>query len=497
MKRLRWFDFLSINLFWLGLNVRNTAVGSIFMPVLVEHYAPTAWINTALSSMRTAGLVIAMLIQPAAGIFSDRSTSRFGRRRPYILIGTLLDLLFLAAIGLSWNYWTLLVAILLIQFSSNISHGPLQGLIPDMAPKDQRGRASAIKALLELLGIFLVGISIAKIAAAGHMGLAIAVTGIALLIIALVTMFTVKEEPLQEKPSIPFWPPMLRVLGMLAGIGIGALAGVIGGGLIGGLAGLITWPLAGQDTGILVAVGLGGTIAMIIAVVVGVWAGSLATIGKEARQHASFVWWIVNRLLFLAAITSLQGFAIYFFMYAFKIKIDPATNLFGNLLGIVGAFTLISAFLAGWLADRFSHKLLLVWSGILATVGGIVLLGTIWMPSEMLIYIAGTMLGMASGVFMTTNWAMGTNLVPPEEAGRYLGISNLAGAGAGMIGAGIGGPVADYLNQHIAGLGYFVIFAGYAVLFALSAVSLRFIRTGKQTEAISTELDSQLALGSH
>ena len=30
------------------------------------------------------------------------------------------------------------------------------------------------------------------------------------------------------------------------------------------------------------------------------------TIGKEARQHTSFIWWIVNRLLFLAAITSLQ-----------------------------------------------------------------------------------------------------------------------------------------------------------------------------------------------
>jgi len=78
-------------------------------------------------------------------------------------------------------------------------------------------------------------------------------------------------------------------------------------------------------------------------------------------------------------------------------------------------------------------------------------------------------------VFMTANWAMGTNLVPPAEAGRYLGISNLAGAGAGMIGSGIGGPVADYLNQSTPGLGYFVIFATYAVLFALSVVSLRFI----------------------
>ncbi len=126
MKKLRWYDYITLNLFWFGLNIRNTALGSIFMPYLVGLFAPEAIKNSALGGMRAAGLVIAMLVQPAAGLLSDRSTSRFGRRRPYILIGALFDLLFLAAIALSWDYWSLLVAVLLIQFSSNISHGPLQ-----------------------------------------------------------------------------------------------------------------------------------------------------------------------------------------------------------------------------------------------------------------------------------------------------------------------------------------------------------------------------------
>ena len=55
----------------------------------------------------------------------------------------------------------------------------------------------------------------------------------------------------------------------------------------------------------------------------------------------------------------------------------------------------------------------------------------------------------------------------------YLGISNLAGAGAGMIGSGIGGPIADYLNGTMPGLGYFCIFGSYGILFLLSVVSLR------------------------
>jgi len=485
MKRLRWFDFLSINLFWLGMNIRNTAVGSIFVPFLVAQYAPADWKNTALSAISTAGLIIAMLVQPIAGLFSDRSTSRFGRRRPFILIGTLLDLVFLVAIGLSWNYWSLLVAVLLIQFSANISHGPLQALIPDMVPEDQRGRASAIKALFELVPIFLVGISIAAMVGAGHLGLAIVTTGAALLITMLVTIFTVKEQPLKLKPDFSFWPPMLRVFYMLAGILLGVLAGLLCGVLIGGIAGLITWLLAGKTTATTVAVGLGGIVAMIMAIVTGVWAGSSTAIGKDARHHASFIWWIVNRLFFLAAITSLQRFALYFFMYSFKIDVEPATTLFGRLITIVGIFTLSSALVTGWLADRFRHKLLVGWSGILAAFGGILLLGTIWVPNQALIYVAGTVLGLATGIFMTANWAMGTNLVPPAEAGRFLGISNLAGAGAGIIGGSIGGPVADYLNLSTPGLGYFVIFAGYAVLFVLSTVSLRFIRETKQSSPVN------------
>jgi MFS family permease len=58
------------------------------------------------------------------------------------------------------------------------------------------------------------------------------------------------------------------------------------------------------------------------------------------------------------------------------------------------------------------------------------------------IYVGGCIVGAATGMFFTTNWALGTDVVPKEEAGRYLGISNLAGAGAGAVGAYIGGPIA-------------------------------------------------------
>jgi len=232
MKRLYWYDFLTINLFWLGLNIRNTAVGSVFTPYLVALFVPESQRNTALGFISTAGLIIAMLVQPAAGLLSDRSTSRFGRRRPFIFVGTLFDLLFLTALALSGNFWMLLAATLLIQFSANVSHGPLQGLIPDLVPEAQRGRASAIKAVMELIPIVLVGFTIAQLVGRGLLGWAVFVTGAALLVTMLLTLFTVKEEPLRERPPTSFKIPMLRVLGMLAGIIAGAVAGLVGGGVV-------------------------------------------------------------------------------------------------------------------------------------------------------------------------------------------------------------------------------------------------------------------------
>jgi MFS family permease len=487
VKRLRWYDYLTINIFWLGLNIRNTALGSIFMPYLVQLFVPAAQINTALGGMRSAGLVIAMLVQPATGLLSDRSTSRFGRRRPYILVGVLGDLLFLAAIYFSWNYLSLLISVLLIQFTSNISHGPLQGLIPDIVPEDERGRASAVKSVMELLPIVLVGLTIAKLVGAGHLDWAIFTTGASLLVVMLITLFFVKETPLKEKPTTPFWPPMVRVLGMLAGIAIGALAGLLGGGLVGGLAGLVSllvtrgplaWSVAGRlTTAAAVAVGVGGGAAMIVAVVVGVWAGALATLGREARSRSAFTWWIANRLMFLAAVTSIQGSAFYFVMYAFRLTGNAASDLTGTLTAIIGIFILATALASGWIADRVGRKRLVVVSGLVAAVGGFLLLSTIWVPNLVMVYLAGTVIGLGTGLFMTSNWALGTDLVPAEESGRYLGISNLAGAGAGIVGAGIGGLIADQLNLYHPGLGYFSIFASYAVLFALSAVTLLGVRT--------------------
>jgi predicted MFS family arabinose efflux permease len=59
--------------------------------------------------------------------------------------------------------------------------------------------------------------------------------------------------------------------------------------------------------------------------------------------------------------------------------------------------------------------------------------------------------------------------VPQEQVGRYLGLSNLADAGAGAIGAYIGGPIADHVR-------YTPLFVIYGLLFLFSIVALLGVR---------------------
>jgi len=103
------------------------------------------------------------------------------------------------------------------------------------------------------------------------------------------------------------------------------------------------------------------------------------------------------------------------------------------------------------------------------------------------IYVGGCLVGAATGTFFTTNWALGTDIVPQEEAGKYLGISNLAGAGAGAVGAYIGGPIADYFSAHVPQspeTGYLLIFGIYAGLFLLSTLVLTRVRGGFGDEQV-------------
>lgn len=468
MRRLRAIDYITVNIYWLGLNFVTGSLTPIILPYMVQQFVPEALKNTYYGGLRTAGLIVAILVQPLAGMLSDRSTLRWGRRRPFIFLGTILDLVFLSLVALSGNYWMLFIAVLFLQFSSNIAHGALQGLIPDLVPEGQRGRASGVKAVMELLPVVLLPLlGIGVLVDQGRIWAAVLVVMIALFMAMLLTM-TVREEPLQEGPEMPIKPRVARIVLL-------TLIFVVATSVFGGLVGFVGRLLMGSGVVQLVAVGLAGLVAMAGAIIVGVWLSARVGIGEGVEHHSSFVWWVVNRLLFFAAATSIQGFAQYFLKDVLKVP-NPAQAT-TVLMAVLGVFIVTAALGGGFLADRFGRKRLLILTGVVAGAGTFLLLFSV---NLLMVYLSGFFIGVAAGVFVTTNWALGTDLVPPEEAGRYLGISNLAGAGAGVVGAGIGGPLADFFNMSSPGLGYLVVFAIYGVSFLLSSVTLLKVREPRE-----------------
>ena len=80
-RTMRWYDHVTINIYWLGINIASGTITPLLLPYLVVLFVPAELKNTYLSNVRVVGLAIAMMIQPMAGMLSDRNTSRWGRRR--------------------------------------------------------------------------------------------------------------------------------------------------------------------------------------------------------------------------------------------------------------------------------------------------------------------------------------------------------------------------------------------------------------------------------
>ena len=487
MKRmLKWYELLALNGYQLGLSMASNVISPLLLPALVLAFMPPEKKNTYTALVYVTGLAVAMFIQPVMGMLSDRSTAKMGRRRPFIAVGALLNILFLGVVGASlWfkqsplnaffqsrfgittSLAVLLLGIILLQFSSNISQAGQQGLIPDLVPEQQRGRASGIKSVLEMVPAALV-LLISPLIDKQQFWQVIFILMATYLVTMLITVLFTREEPITEKPPRPEGRPILRMLLLtILFVGVTQLALLL-------VTGIGSW-LPEESTSLvmrIILVGLAGLLGMAGSIVIGVYFGAQVGIGRESTHHMPFIWWVVTRLMFLAAIGSVRNFAMFFVKDVLQVP-NPAT-VTTYLTAVIFVFLLISSVIGGILADKIGRKQLLAAAGILAVLGTIILVFSRTIPTVM---VSGLFLGLGTGTFMASNWALGTDLVPQQDAGRYLGISNLAGAGAGIIGSSIGGPLADYFNAIQPGLGYPVIFALYGGLFLLSVLLLPRIKT--------------------
>jgi MFS family permease len=187
----------------------------------------------------------------------------------------------------------------------------------------------------------------------------------------------------------------------------------------------------------------------------------------KIRENRDFLWFILSRLFILMAFTTLQTFALYFIMDVVGVTDPAAATARFSIVAIAGM--LIVAYPAGRLSDRIGRRPIALGAGLLGALS--ILL--IYLSGQNFTYImlCGGLVGIAFGAFMSSNWALATDLVPKGEEARYLGLTNLATAGGAAL-ARLIGPLIDFCNGFSPNLGYSMMFLACFVYFLVGSLLL-------------------------
>jgi Na+/melibiose symporter-like transporter len=292
-----------LSIYWFGIGYLWNSLAGLVLPPLVQRLVAPGTKNTWLGLLEWMGLLLAAVIQPTFGAVSDGSPSRFGRRRPFIVVGSVAVLACLAGLATAGSLATLMLFYVLLQVASNIAQGPYQGMIPDLVESSQRTQASAFMGASNLLGTLAGFVVIGLIIMPRQHYRAIATMGAVVAVTALLTLAMVPDRRL-PRPGLPFAQRLRE--------------------------GLPTPP----------------------------------RLRLAIREYPDFFWLLVSRFLFWMGLVGIQSFAYFFLQDAFHLR-HPRKETATVLIGIVG-LAIVVTLVSGPLVARFGKKRLVALSCALA-----------------------------------------------------------------------------------------------------------------------------------
>lgn len=425
-RRLSHLELLLLSAYWVAIGCLWTSLGGLIIPDLVLQLVGRAHEGVALGVLEGIGSLMAVVWQPVIGAVSDRTRSPWGRRRPFIAAGTAGDVLFLVGLALSGSFWVVVIFYFLLQTASNTAQAPYQGLLPDVVPAAQRGTASGYYGVSNILGLLAGTVGVGAILA--HAGRPAAILAICALLLA--TMIpTVLLVPDRQPPTAPQFS--------------------------------------------------------------GVWRALTTTFTRPLR-FPNFLWLMASRLLILIGLVGVLSFVFFYFNNVFfggdrKATIEASYTLQG--LVVVCAF--VVSVPAARASDRFGRRPFILIGGTLAAAGVFMLMfshyqllpaawvqplaGTLRVPQlAAQATLVGALIGIGYGLFFSVDWAFIQDVIPKDEAGLFMGFSNIATAGSGIIARLVGGLLLDPFNAgpRILGLpgGYPVVFAVFSACLVAGAL---------------------------
>jgi MFS family permease len=190
---------------WFGIWMAQLTPVQLLLPLQIDGLLkPTDWTESVIAFGIISGIAgaCALVTYPLTGAFSDRTTSRFGRRRPWILAGTVVfavSLILLSVqgtivgIGIFW-------ALAIIGFC--MASAAITATISDQVPVLQRGLVSGFVSAPQALGTVL-GILLVTELSLGQV-LGYTVVAVALLVLVIPFVLVIPDEVLPKVLRAPF-----------------------------------------------------------------------------------------------------------------------------------------------------------------------------------------------------------------------------------------------------------------------------------------------------
>jgi len=486
LPRLHWTQILAISIFWFALNFHWAALGTIILPSQVFKMVGELHQGEALAFVLVPGAFVALFSNPLFGLLSDRTRGKlatWGRRRPYILVGTLVNIGGLIWMAMAPNIFWLACAYLLVQFSSNAAQAPFHALLPDIVPAEQRGLASGVMGLLQIGG------AIGGVIVAGRfvdatrplplyqqgLWMTYAVIIAVLMALMLVTIISIREratsavqllgqtneQSVGEKRVPRIWIRRATLLTIIKT--------VVALGLAWGL--MYVWNefhLMGWQ----ISTNVEQVILEIVATI-----GLLSMFDFKPRRDPDFAWVLLTRMVMMMGIYTIQTFLQYYMKDVVGVPHPEEETT--NFIILVSLTSLVSALAAGWLSDRFGRKRMVYISGSFMALVGLIFIVTHSLP---LVLAAGAIFGLGYGAYQSVDWALVADTLPSRrDHARDMGVWNISLAVPQIIAPVLGGPLIDYFTRSGQGvLGYQLIFAMAIVYCLIGTVTVRNIRGVKR-----------------
>ena len=476
LPKLRWTQIFAISLFYFALNFHWAALGIIILPSQVFKIAGDLNKGAALAYVLVPGAFVSLFANPFFGLLSDRTRGRmavWGQRRPYILLGTLVNIGALVWMALARDIPSLAIAYIIVQFSSNAAQAPFHALLPDIVPAEQRGLTSGVMGLLLIAGniggVIVAGMFVdaSKPLPAYQQGLWLAYGIIMIVLVALmlVTIISVRERShptsqLQEQRQVS-WLSRSIVM-TIAGTGIAVL-------IVWGLISL--WNMLH-----LLGIQISGDVEQIVLEIIAT-IGLLRIFDFNPRRDPDFAWVLVTRLLMMLGIYTIQTFLQFYMRDAVRVAHPEQETT--NFVILVSLTSLLSAFTAGWLSDRFGRKRMVYVSGGFMSLVGFIFIITHSLP---IVIAAGAIFGLGYGAYQSVDWALVADVLPSHQNyARDMGIWNISLSLPQVIAPVLGGPLIDtFTRSGQPVLGFQLLFAMAIVYCILGTVTVRYIRGVKR-----------------